>query len=81
MTTIAKLSVITLAVITLLVGCATPHTGHSPCEYRVVEGTVPRLNEQIAELARDGWKLVTLTPTDRAPGELQRAVATLERCQ
>jgi hypothetical protein len=80
MKTIAKLSIIALAVGSLMVGCVTSDTKHSPCEYRVVEGNMTRLNEQISELARDGWKLVTVTATDRI-GDGQHAVATLKRCK
>ena len=81
MKTIAKLSIIALAIGTLLVGCATSSTRRSPCEYQVLEGHLPKLNETLAELTRDGWHVVTVTPTVKEPGGFQFVVVTLKRCK
>ena len=81
MKTLLKRFITAVAVSTFLVGCTTSSSKHSPCEYQIVEGHLPKLNEKIAELARDGWKIVTVTPTEKQPGGFQFVVVTLRRCK
>jgi hypothetical protein len=81
MKTIRKQFILTLAISTFLAGCVTPSPKHSICEYQIVEGHLPKLNEKIAELAQDGWQIVTVTPTEKPPGGFQFVVVTLKRCQ
>jgi hypothetical protein len=81
MNKLLKPFIIALSVSTLFVGCATSSPKPSTCEYQIVEGHLPKLNETITELARDGWQIVTVTPTDKEPGGFQFVVVTLKRCK
>lgn len=81
MKTIAKLSIIVLAVATLLVGCATSPRSTTAYEYRVIQGVTdaPEFQEKLDKAGSEGFIIVSSTLIPKEVNVRQQALVILKR--
>ena len=81
MKTIAKLSIVVVAVATLLVGCATSPRSTTAYEYRVIQGVTdaPEFQEKLDKAGSEGFIIVSSTLIPKEVNVRQQALVILKR--